>query len=461
MKDHPVNIICLRSEANSGVFSKLSREKLAHAAIFESKDVFLKEIRKNNFSLAFIDLDVAIKSNFSILSAISNLLPVVIVHKAGKENIALQAISQGASDFICEDARSREISLMISKFNNLTKKSAGKREEPGLNSKDAFSHIIAVSESMKQIFNTARRIATYNTTVLLTGESGTGKELIAQAIHKASSRFRKPFLAINCGAIPETLIESELFGHKRGSFTDATRDKKGLLEEAEGGTVFLDEIGEMPLLLQVKLLRALQERKIRRVGDEIMIDIDVRIIAATLRDLEEDVVHGRFREDLYYRLNVVSIHIPPLRERRDDIKPLAFHFLKKHAQRLSIQPKDIDDEFMNFLLRYDWYGNVRELENSIERALVLSISNRLEPDSLPEVIRGYDQHQNPITSIITAQNDSLSIKNLSRELETILIERALKRTSGNKTHAAKLLDISHRALLYKIKEYGLEKRREV
>ncbi|RIL11986.1 MAG: hypothetical protein DCC75_01270 [Proteobacteria bacterium] len=323
--------------------------------------------------------------------------------------------------------------------------------------KYSFSSIIAHSQSMQEIFATIKRLATFNTTVLITGESGTGKELLARAIHHNSPRRGKSFIAINCGAIPETLMESELFGHKKGAFTDATRDKKGLLEEASGGTVFLDEIGEMPLHLQVKLLRALQEQQIRRVGDEELINIDVRVIAATLRDLEQDVKTGRFRDDLYYRLNVVTVAIPPLRDRNEDIPVLIEHFIKKHCKRLNLKPAEVSPEALQCMLQYRWKGNVRELENCIERALVLSESGMIDLESLPDTVkRDYLEGAAPINveSAVLDDND-LSIKKRTQALELDLIRRALEKTGGNRTRAAKILEISHRALLYKLKEYGV------
>jgi len=249
-------------------------------------------------------------------------------------------------------------------------------------------------------------------------------------------------------------METELFGHKKGAFTDASRDKKGLFEEAHGGTILLDEIGEMSSHLQVKLLRALQEQKIRPVGDERLIDIDVRIIAATLRDLEEDVRQGRFRDDLYYRLNVVSLHIPSLNERPEDIPVLVEHFMKKHSKQLGISLKKICPDALKCLLQYKWRGNVRELENCIERALVLSESSSIDLDSLPDHISKIAGEHDLDEAL---SDDNLSIKQHNRALEIKLIKKALKQTDGNRTHAAKILEISHRALLYKLKEYGLSK----
>lgn len=319
-----------------------------------------------------------------------------------------------------------------------------------------FPGIIAQSQSMLDVFETIARLAKFSTTVLISGESGTGKELVAKAIHNNSTRKSKPFVAINCGAIPENLMESELFGHKKGAFTDASRDKKGLFEEANNGTIFLDEIGELPLQLQVKLLRALQEQQIRRVGDEQTIDINVRVVAATLRDLEEDVHSGRFRDDLYYRLNVVSVHIPALRERKEDIPVLARYFIEKQCKRFGIEERKIPDEVMQCLMNYGWRGNVRELENCIERAVVLSDGESLDILSLPDHVResgGVSPQEAPVDEV---GDDNLSIKQRTRNLEVSLIMKALRRTKGNRTHAAKILEISHRALLYKIKEYKLE-----
>lgn len=313
---------------------------------------------------------------------------------------------------------------------------------------------------MRDIFETVKRLTNFNTTILITGESGTGKELLASAIHHNSPRRGKAFVAINCGAIPEHLMESELFGHKKGSFTDATRDKKGLFEEAHGGTIFLDEIGELPLHLQVKLLRALQEQQIRRVGEESSISIDARIIAATLRDLDEDVRIGRFRDDLYYRLNVVSINIPPLRERKEDIPSLVDHFIKKHSKKLNIPAKEITDETLKCFIHYPWRGNVRELENCIERSLVLSESDQIDLESLPDNVRTALFSENKVLSLEPISEDNLSIKQRTRALEVNLILKALKKTAGNRTHAARILEISHRALLYKIKEYGLGEMKE-
>lgn len=322
-----------------------------------------------------------------------------------------------------------------------------------MSKQSTFNNIIGDSASLQHIFEVIGKIANYKTTVLISGESGTGKELIAHAIHNNSNRAAKRFVAINCGAIPENLLESELFGHKKGAFTDASRDKKGLFEEADGGTLFLDEVGELPLHLQVKLLRVLQENSLRPVGDTRLVPIDVRIIAATLRDLEQDVTSGRFREDLYYRLNVINIKVPALRQRKEDLPLLVYHFIEKHRERLHVPVRGISRDAIDQLTEYNWPGNIRELENCIERAMIMTEGEVITPESLPKAIYSNPPPQ-PVPTF-NLSDTSLSIKEHSRHIEIELIRRALEKTKGNRTRAAKLLEISHRALLYKLKDYNL------
>lgn len=325
--------------------------------------------------------------------------------------------------------------------------------EPESESPYKFSNIISKSRAMLEIFDTVKRLTHFKTTILISGESGTGKELLARAIHCNSSRSKNKFVAINCGAIPENLIESELFGHKIGSFTDAVRDRVGLFEEADGGTIFLDEIGELPLHLQVKLLRVLQEQSIRRIGEEQDKKIDVRILAASHKNLEEAVRSGTFREDLFYRLNVVHIHIPALRERPEDLPVLIDHLIKKHNQKMGTSVTGVSDEVFHIFKNFPWRGNIRELENTIERGLVLAEGKEITIDCLPERMRSVRSEGNEAKE--AESSDSLSIKQQVRGLEINLILKALKQTNGNRTHAAKLLEISHRTLLYKLKEYRL------
>ncbi len=307
--------------------------------------------------------------------------------------------------------------------------------------------LIGDGPAMQRLKSTIALVAQQRTTVLILGESGTGKEVVARSIHARSPRRDHKFVAINCAAIPATLLESELFGHARGAFTDAVKDRLGLFEEADGGTLFLDEVGELPLPLQAKLLRALQESEIRRVGDNDSIKIDVRLITATLRDLSGDVASGRFREDLYYRLNVVPITVPPLRERVEDIGALATFFAANHGQRHG-RMVQLTDAAIAALGQQPWPGNVRELENVIERAIVLADTSEIDIEFLATLMK--------IRATSVASDESeLSIKKATRSLEQDLIRRALGVTQGNRTNAAKLLEISHRALLYKMKEYGI------
>ena len=294
------------------------------------------------------------------------------------------------------------------------------------------------------------RVAPFPSTVLLPGESGSGKEAVARAVHAASPRRDLGFVAVNCGAIPENLLESELFGHEKGAFTGADRAREGVFEEADGGTLFLDEIGELSVQLQVKLLRVLQERVIRRVGGSGERPVDVRVLAATARDLVEQVKAGKFRDDLYYRINVVQIHLPPLRTRPEDVPLLAEHFLRRHAERLKVATPGLPRALIPVLAAYSWPGNVRELENVLERALILS-GGEIGVEHLPPHVRT-GKH---LFDLRDDEGD-LSVKRRLPALEKTLIARALERCNGNRTRAAELLDLSVRALSYKIHDYGLE-----
>ncbi|NJD11736.1 MAG: sigma-54-dependent Fis family transcriptional regulator, partial [Gemmatimonadetes bacterium] len=315
-----------------------------------------------------------------------------------------------------------------------------------------YRAIIARSPAMTQALEVAAKVARHPSPVLITGESGTGKELVARLIHGESDRADAAFVPVNCGAIPENLLESELFGYVRGAFTGADRDRPGLFEAASGGTLFLDEIGDMPATLQVKLLRVLQDNEVRRLGDNRTRAVDTRLVTATNKDLDEEIRTNDFRRDLFYRIAVVTIHLVPLRQRREEIPLLVQHFLEQYNRKLRLDIRGVDPEAMRLLLAHSWPGNVRELENTIERGMVLTDGPRLTPADLPPHIR------EPIPALEDAilPDDELSVKKHGAALEKRLIRQALERTGGNKTRAAELLELSSRALLYKVREYGLD-----
>jgi two-component system, NtrC family, response regulator AtoC len=376
---------------------------------------------------------------------------VIVMSAYGSVDLALEAMKAGAYDYVGKPFKPDEIVLALRKAEereSLRRENRALKEQ--IQKESQFESILAKSPAMTEIFRTITKIAEFKTTVLIQGESGVGKELVARALHARSSRRSHAFVPINCGAIPENLLESELFGHKKGAFTDANADRRGLFEEADGGTLFLDEIGELPLNLQVKLLRALQEESIRRLGDSKDIKVDVRIITATHRDLATEAKAGRFREDLFYRINVLPIVIPPLRARREDIHLLIDHFVTRNNARLGTQIRALTADARKLLLEYAWPGNVRELENTIERAMVLCDGDVIDAHDLPERLR---DALDPVQ--VQLASGELSVKKTTAAIEEILIRRALQKTRGNRTRAAELLEISHRALLYKIKDYKI------
>jgi len=416
----------------------------------------LLQLKKSAYDIVLCDIRMPGMNGMQFLERMPgnglSAATVIMMSAYGTLDDAIEAMKMGAYDYISKPFKPDEILLTLKKAEErerLRRENFLLRQE--VKKEYGFENIVAGSESMLRIFDTIRKVSDYKSTVLITGESGTGKELIAKAIHYNSDRANGPMVAINCGAIPDNLLESELFGHVRGAFTDASRNKKGLFEEAHEGTLFLDEIGELPKFLQVKILRALQDSEIRKVGDTRTYKVDVRIIAATIKDLAKEVEKGEFREDLFYRLNVIPVHVPPLRERRDDIPLLVQHFIQKYNKKLRTSIDGITSEALNALIEYCWLGNVRELENTIERAMVLSESAHLHPEHLPERVVEY--RSNDLSHL---PDNELSIKKATRTIERELIRRALTKTSGNRTHAARLLEISHRTLLYKIEDYGIQ-----
>lgn len=432
------------------------------AVSIEGGQQAIKILEKEDFDFILCDIKMPGMDGLAFLKSLQtpspkSPAPVVIMMSAyGTIDTAVECMRLGAYDYISKPFKADEILLTLKKAEEREKlRRENIRLKEAVQNEYDFKNIIAESRQMLDIFGLVRKVADYNTTVLITGESGTGKELIARAIHYNGSRKDRPFIAVNCGAIPATLLESELFGHIKGAFTDAIKNKNGLFEEAEGGTIFLDEIGELPKELQVKLLRVIQEGELRRVGDSKSKKINVRIIAATARDLTEEIKKGNFREDLFYRLNVVPIKLPPLRERQDDIRLLLKYFTGKYAKKFGKATSGVNDEAMHRLLTYPWPGNVRELENVIERAVILEDGELIRLESLPFAQEGSAGVYPPLQPAIKAGAADLSIKKAEEELEKELIKKALEMTKGNKTRAAELLEISHRALLYKIKGYGL------
>ncbi len=374
---------------------------------------------------------------------------IIIMSAYGTIDQALETIQLGAYDYISKPFKPAEIILTLKKAEErqlLRRENLVLKKE--VSRTYSFKNLIGTSTQVRNIISMIEKVAPFKSSVLITGESGTGKELVARAIHYAGPRSANTFLAINCGAIPENLLESELFGHRKGAFTGAVHDRRGYFEEAHGGTLLLDEIGELPQNLQVKLLRALQEEEIRRVGEQRPIATDVRVIASTSRNLAEEVARGMFRADLLYRLNVLPIHIAPLRERRGDIPLLVEHFIQKHNRTHGLSITGITPAALAMLVDSPWPGNVRELENTIERAMVLSEHPVIDLP-LPGDMAA------PVPAAVR-QPDDLSIKRNTKILEKDLIARALAATGGNKSRAARLLELSYPALLSKMTEYGLK-----
>jgi len=378
---------------------------------------------------------------------------VLVMTAYGSLDLAIEAMKNGAYDYIPKPFGADDVLLVVRKAEEreqLRREVGRLRDEVRADAR--FGDIVVGSPAMRRAMEVVRKVAPHDSAVLITGASGTGKELVARMLHRESSRATAPFVPVNCGGVPEQLLESEFFGFVKGAFTGADRDKPGLFEAADGGTIFLDEVGELPGALQVKLLRVLQEGEVRRVGATETKQVDVRVISATNRDLEEAVEAGDFRKDLYYRLAVVPVHLPSLRARQEEIPQLVAHLVERHSRRLGVEVEGVDPDAMEVLLAYSWPGNIRELENVIERALVLTDDKRIKLEDLPEAVR----RPAPEGPGMAVDGDDLSVKRHGARLERHLIERALDRTGGNKTQAAELLELSPRALRYKIQEYGIE-----
>ncbi|GAM07855.1 acetoacetate metabolism regulatory protein AtoC [Geobacter sp. OR-1] len=450
-------ILVVDDEENLRHMLKVMLQKIGYAVELATDGAdALDKLSHDRFDFVLCDIRMPgiDGTEFIRLAVESGVTATIIMMSAyGTVDSAIDCMKRGAYDYISKPFKSDEIALVLKKAEERERLKLENRQlQEVVNREFCFSGIISKNQQMLEIFSLVKKVCDFKTTVLVLGESGTGKELIAKALHFNSVRRKGPFIAVNCGAIPENLLESELFGHVKGAFTDASCDKPGLFERADGGTLFLDEIGEMPLSLQVKLLRVLQEEEIRRVGASSAKKVDVRVVSATSRDLEADVIKGRFREDLYFRLNVFSLTLSPLRERTEDIPLLVDHFLNRYGDKFGKSGIRCSQSTMQLLLDYQWPGNVRELENTIERAVVVCDGSTLGPECLPEKLRRTSGGKLP--EIIPP--DCISLKRAEELLERAFIRKALAATGGNRSQAARILEISHRSLLYKLKEYKID-----
>jgi len=429
----------------------LGRQGYTVRVVAEGKDA-LKLLEEETFDLVLTDVVMPGVNGMDILRFVKRERPettVIIMTAFGTIDSAVQAMKEGAYHYISKPFKMEEILVVLEKAleeKRLREEVALLRQE--VTGRYRFDNLIGKSKAMQEVFDLIRRVAPSKSTVLIYGKSGTGKELVAKAIHYNSPRRDRPFIAINCAAIPRELLESELFGHERGAFTGAVITKKGKFELAHGGTIFLDEIGDMDLSLQSKILRVLQEGEFERVGGEKTITSDVRVIAATNQDLKVAVANRTFREDLYYRLSVIPIELPELKDREEDIPLLAFHFLRKFSQELGAETKEISKEAMNIFLNYPWPGNVRELENVIERAVLLGDHRSILPKDLPPHLRAPEPQ--PLDK---ALKEEATLEDLEREY----IGRVLEKTKGNQTRAARILGIDRRTLYRKVKKFALSR----
>ena len=434
-----------------------------NVACAENGQEALQLLEDEPFDLLLCDIKLGDISGIEVLKAAKKRNPttvVIMVSAFATTENAVEAMNEGAYDYLPKPFDNEELKATIAKALNL--KTIEHEKEilsDELKQTVFFGKIVGNSPRMMNIFKMVQQVARTRTNILITGESGTGKELIARAIHEQSDRREHPFVVINCGGIPETLMESEFFGHKKGSFTGATQDKKGLFEIGDKGTVFLDEIGELSMPIQVKLLRAVQERVFKSVGGTEDIEVDIRIISATNKKLEQEVIDGNFREDLFYRLNVIEIKVPPLRERMSDLRVLAQHFLEKYAREMGKEITKISSYAIDLLNKYDFPGNIRELENLMERSVALSTTNILLPDSLAisvhkkrRWIEGVPNRRFDLDEV----KNGVSLDSILNEIERAYLEKALDEANGNKQKASELLDISGRSMRYRLDKLDVE-----
>ena len=450
-------ILVIEDEEGMREFLRILLAKEGYEVVaFEEGAGAIERFKEENFHVVITDIKMPGLSGMEVLTRMKEIdpsVPVIIMTGHGSMETAIEAVNRDAFAYLLKQARNDEIKQLVKKaveMRMLQKENRLLKQQLKKNLSDRPT--IGKSQKIRQVFALVDKVAETDSTILVFGESGTGKELIAREIHLKSSRSDGPFVSINCGALPETLLESELFGHVRGSFTGAVRDKEGLLAVAKGGTFFLDEVGETSPTIQVKLLRVLQEREIIPVGGTKPIKVDVRLIAATNADLEHDVETGKFRADLFYRLNVIPIRVPPLRERKDDIALLVEHFLKVYCEGAGRPIKTVAPEAFELLMRYDWPGNVRELENAVERAVILQEERVITSEDLPEKLRARAVDRSE--SVVSVSNLTLD------ELEKEYLFKVLEETGWHKKRAASILGINASTLYRKLQRYGFEKEAE-
>lgn len=463
MSEAKAKILVVDDELSMRQFLELMLEREGYGVLCaENGREAIGFLETHTFDLVLCDIRLGDLSGLDVLRKAKSVCPeitVIMISAYATAENAVEAMNDGAYDYLPKPFNNDELKQTIAKALTLRTLSEEKKSiDDELKKNLHFGRIVGNTPRMVNIYEVIKQIAKTRTSVLITGESGTGKELIARAIHEESDRKNKPFVVINCGSIPETLIESEIFGYKKGAFTGAGQDKKGLFDIAHTGTVFLDEIGELSPAMQVKLLRVLQERAFKPVGGNEDISVDIRILSATNRKIEGEVIAGRFREDLFYRINVVEIKVPPLRERKADIRALAQHFLEKYAHLAGKEITKISSYAVDLLQKYDFPGNIRELENLIERSVALSSTNIILPDSLSlsmhkrRWIEGVKDRRFDLDEV--AQGVSLDV--ILEEIERAYIEKAIECAGGNKTIAAELLDINLRSLRYRCGKLAID-----
>ena len=457
MSQDAVRILVVDDERSMREFLEIFFAREGYQAVTAGDvDTALLALDSDDFDVVISDVQMPDKDGLELLRAVKEAAPetvVIMITAFATTETAIEAMKQGAYDYVTKPFKVDELRLVVEKA--LEKKlltSENRRLRSELESHTRPRSLVGTSNAMQQVYELVSQVACTKTNVLVSGESGTGKELVARAIHDQSGRKDHPFVAVNCGAIPENLLESELFGHVKGAFTGAFQNKAGLFESADGGTLFLDEIGEVPLSLQVKLLRVIQDKHIRKVGGNGDDPVDVRIVAATNRDLQQEVAGGTFREDLFYRLNVIQIHVPSLRERMEDVPLLVQHFIQKFARELGKEIESIDDEALARIQAYDFPGNVRELENTIERAAALCQEGRIGVEILPPAI--LDPRPTLSSSRLPLEGGSLD--DMLAKIESELLREALVRSGGVKKKAAQLLGVSFRSFRYRLEKLGID-----